>query len=102
VRFLGARVTTVADHLEAELLGAKVPYQRRSAARRVVLHAKRVPSRGVFGEATDGDALDATLRELVERKVLFWAGKPLGPDDRPRVYRFRHKSGIPVWVTAAA
>jgi hypothetical protein len=97
--FLRARVSTVADIVEHELHGAKVPYLRRSVRQRVVIQAQRVPSRGVFNEVTDGEALDATLRGLVERKVLFWAGKTLPEEARPKVYRLRHKSGIPVLVT---
>lgn len=98
---LGARISTAADHLEAEFYSAKVPVlRRRQTARRLVVTARRVPGRGMFGEATDADALDATLRGLVERRVLFWAGTPPTPDARPKVYRLRHKTTVPVWVVA--
>lgn len=102
--YCSARVTTVADQVEAELRVAGVPVRRRGAVRgtrpgtRASLGARRVPGRGFFGEATDADALDATLRGLVDRRVLRWAGDVPSPEARPPVYRFLHKCGVGVWV----
>jgi len=87
--------------VEAEMVGAKVPHRRGVTTDLAVsIDAARVPSRGMFGEATDGDALDALLRALVERRVLYWEGPPPGPDERPETYSFKHKSGVAVTVTA--
>ena len=97
---LGARLSTAADHLEAEFYGAKVPTTRRLTRRRVVLYAKRVPGRDLFGAPTDADALDATIRGLIDRRVVFWRGAPPAVEARPKVYRLRHKTTVPVWVVA--
>lgn len=106
MKHLGAKVTTVADQLEAELNAAGVKTQRRGAVltrgpgTRAALVARRVPGRGVFGEPTDADALDATLRGLADQRVLFWEGRMPSLETRPSVYRFTHRNGVKVWVVA--
>lgn len=83
------------------MVNAKVPHRRGAITDLAVsIDAARVPSRGMFGEATDGDALDALLRSLVERRVLYWEGSPPGPSERPVTYTFKHRSGVAVTVTA--
>ena len=56
--------------------------------------------RDMFGDATEGDALDSALRELVERHRLFWRGRIVPEAERPTVYSFLHRSGVAVLVLA--
>ncbi len=67
---------------------------------RVIVEALRRPLRDMFGDPTEGDALDIALRTLVERHRLFWRHRAVPEEERPAVYSFLHCSGVAVIVLA--